>query len=296
MHKRILLIYNPVSGTASFKGKIDDIVELFQKQNFVVTLYRTKKIKDCGQLDFLLNNIKFDIVVVSGGDGTVSRIIYAMQKNNVETPLAILPTGTSNDFAKHIGMTDCLETNVKIIAQGEYINLDVGKINDQYFINVVSVGSLPSIAHKTATLYKNNLGALAYYLKGIGQVPAFKPFETVITVDGNEIREKAFLILVLNSGSAGGFKGLASKASLSDGLFDVLLIKDCNLGEKLSLFVKVLRGEHDNDDRLEYFQAKNITIEGDKAVDTDVDGEVGPSLPIHISFYKKIPLVINKNS
>ncbi|WP_353894070.1 YegS/Rv2252/BmrU family lipid kinase [Proteinivorax hydrogeniformans] len=293
--QKILLIYNPVAGTATFKDRLDEFIELLQKKNFAVTVYRTRKEKHCDQLEFLLRENEFSKVIVSGGDGTVSKVLQAMQTSSGSIPLAILPSGTSNDFARHIGMGEDLEANVEIITQGETINLDVGQINDNYFINVVSIGSLPSIAHKTATLYKNNLGALAYYLKGIGQVPAFKPFDVTLEFNGKQVSQKAFLILVLNSGCAGGFKRLAPKASLSDGLFDILLIKDCNLGDKLSLFLKVLKGEHDSDHRLEYFQTERVKISGDKSVDTDVDGEQGPDLPIDISFCKKVPLIVNKN-
>ncbi|QNO15618.1 YegS/Rv2252/BmrU family lipid kinase [Alkalicella caledoniensis] len=281
--KRLLLIYNPVSGKGSFKNRIDYTIDALQKNDFLVTPYRLSANENVGELLEKLDISNFQGIIAAGGDGTLNAVVSGIIQKKIKIPLGIIPVGTSNDFANHLGIKRGLDKALDKIIAGETKYIDVGTINNKTFINVVSVGNLTSIAHKTNVVVKNNLGKLAYYINVLGQYPIFKPFKLTIEVDGTQHHEDALLFFVLNSPCAGGFKNLAPHAKVDDGKLDVLVIKNCNAFEKLSLFLKVIKGEHHSDDCALYFQADKLLVECEDVVETDMDGEKGPDFPLEIS-------------
>ncbi|SES99943.1 YegS/Rv2252/BmrU family lipid kinase [Anaerobranca gottschalkii] len=284
--KKLLLLYNPISGKGSFKNRLDYIISKFQQNDYLVTPYRLDGERDIFKK---IDVDDYNLIVAAGGDGTLNSVINDMVSNNVDLPLGIIPVGTSNDFAKHLGIKGSLDKNIEGIIKGQIKTIDIGYINGWgSFINVVSLGNLPSVAHKTNPSFKNNLGKLAYYINVLGQYPVFQPFKIHLKTKDREFNEEALLFFVLNSPCAGGFKSLAPEAKVDDGKFDVLVIKNCKLIEKLSLFIKVLKGEHHDDQCVLYFQTDQLIVHSADWVETDVDGEEGPNLPMEIKCYKKL--------
>lgn len=289
--KNMFLIYNPVSGKGTFKNKLDYVLQYFQEHGFIVTPHRLAPKEQAGDVLKEIDIESYDLIVSAGGDGTLNSVVKGMIQNTIDLPLGIIPVGTSNDFANHLGIKKGLQQCIATICQGNFKPVDIGTINnDISFINVVSVGNLTSIAHKTNAVYKNNLGKLAYYINVLGQYPVFQPFNLKLSVDGKEYEEDALLFFVLNSSCAGGFKSLAPHAKVDDGKFDVLVVKNCKLVEKLSLFIKVLKGEHHTDDCVLYFQTDKLVVSCDGEVETDVDGEEGPRFPMEIKCINKIKI------
>lgn len=289
--KKILLCYNPVSGKGNFKYRLDYVVEKLQNKGFIVTFYRLSLHESLSDYLARFKSFDYDIIVAAGGDGTINTVVNAIVHNCIDVPLGIMPVGTSNDFASFLKIDDGLDQYIQRIIDGKYKLVDIGSINDKCFVNVVSIGKLASIAHKTNHVIKNNLGKLGYYLNVLNQTPVLEYFKIKVLIDNNMYEEEAVLVFILNSKGAGGFKNLAPNAEVNDGKFDVLIIKNCNLINKLTLFLKIVRGEHHTDDCVHYFQADKIYISCDDYVETDVDGEVGPGLPMIISFNKKIKLL-----
>ena len=286
--KRLLLIYNPVSGKGSFKNKLDYVIDTLQKDNFTVTSYRLSANEN---LEQTFNNISienFDSIVAAGGDGTINTVASALVHHELDIPLGIIPVGTSNDFANHLGIKRRIDRSLETIVKGQYKYVDIGLINGKHFVNVVSAGNIASIAHNTNITVKNNLGKLGYYINVLGQNPVFNSFKLRLYADGIEYNEDAMLFFVLNSPCAGGFKNLGPNAKVDDGKFDVLVFKNCKPFEKLSLFLKVLKGEHHSDDCALYFQTHRLVVECDDVVETDIDGEKGPNFPLEINYLKKI--------
>lgn len=289
--KRILLCYNPVSGKGNFKYELDYVVHKLQEKNFNVALYRLSRKESVSDFFGKIINFNYDSVVAAGGDGTINAVVNALIHNDINVPLGIIPVGTSNDFASNINLDKGLDFALETIIAGKYRLVDIGSINGRSFVNVVSIGKLASIAHKTNHTIKNNLGKLGYYVNVLHQSPVLENFKVKILTENNMYEEEAVLVLVLNSRGAGGFKNLAPNAKIDDGKFDLLLIKNCNLVNKLALFAKIIRGDHHNDDCILCFQADKIYMDCEDFVETDVDGEVGPKLPMVISFDKKIKVL-----
>ena len=174
------------------------------------------------------------------------------------------------------------------IAQGKVMEVDLGKVGDEYFINVASAGMVTSIAHEVDTKLKNTFGKLAYYVQGLKTLPQFKALDVTIRTEDEEIREKAFLFLIVNSSVVASFKNAAKLASVQDGKLDLLLVKQCNIAELMTLTAELLAGK-DVTGRKEviYRQAANFEVSCDTELVSDLDGELGPKLPLKIETIPK---------
>jgi diacylglycerol kinase (ATP) len=280
--RKFILVYNPIAGDASFKFKLDHVIEEFQKKSCIIIPLRVSNDLESKDFVMLAQEITIDGIIVSGGDGTIHEVINHMLEQEIDLPLGIIPSGTSNDFAAYLQLDKNIETCVDIITEGKSKTFDVGKVNDKYFFNVASAGLMTSVAHNADSVLKNTLGKIAYYLKGLGELPNFKALKMRIVADQQVIEEEIFLFLVMNSGTVGGFPNLVPHARIDDGKLDLLIVNKCNLPELMSLFISFLKGIHCNSKYVTCLQAENIHIECLEEVESDLDGELGPQLPLTI--------------
>jgi len=140
---------------------------------------------------------------------------------------------------------------------------------------------------------KNNLGVLAYYLKGIEELPKMKPINVKVSSKEINYNDEIYFMLIMNGKSAGGFKKIAPAASINDGLLDVFIFKKCALYELIPLMLNVVNGEHMNNPHVIYFQTDELTVECDRDIGTDLDGEKGSTFPLVI---KTIPKTLKINT
>lgn len=285
--RKFILVYNPIAGDASFKFKLDNVIEAFQRKGCIIIPLRVSNERESEDLVMLAREITLDGLIVSGGDGTIHEVINTMLSQEIDLPLGIIPSGTSNDFAAYLDLDKNIENCVDIIAAGNSKIFDVGKVNDKYFFNVASAGLMTSVAHSADNILKNTLGKIAYYLKGLGELPNFKALKMRIIADQQIIEEDIFLFLVMNSGTVGGFPNLVPHARIDDGKLDLLIVNKCNLPELMSLFISFLKGIHCNSKYVTCIQAENIYIECLEEVESDLDGELGPKLPLTIQIIPK---------
>lgn len=277
--KKLVLVYNPVSGKANFKHKLDDIIEKLQSRGCMVIPYRTTP-ENANLVEFIREAAP-DGIIAAGGDGTVHEIVNLVMHEGLDLPVGIIGSGTSNDFATFME----LDTNAYFdrIAAGEVMEIDLGKVGEEYFINVASAGMVTSIAHEVDTRLKNTFGKLAYYVQGLKTLPQFKALDLVIKTEHEEIREKAYLFLVVNSSVVASFKNAAKLASVQDGKLDLLVMKQCNIAELMTMTAELLAGK-DITHRKEvlYVQASQFEVSCSEELTSDLDGEIGPKLPIKI--------------
>lgn len=281
----VQLIYNPVAGQKVFRTRLDYVVEMFQNAGYELRIHRTVSNDD---FTTFFEGKSFDdceAIVVAGGDGSFNRTVNAMKQNHINLPVGIIPAGTANDFARHIGIPDSIQNAINTVSKLKSKRLDIGKANDQYFINVCSGGLLTNISHNIDTELKNTLGKLAYYIKGVQQIPRFKSLKFRITTRDEIYEENLFLFLVLNGSSAGGFNRIGEYASMKDGKLDFVGIKACPVNDMPIVFSKILLGDHLEDKNILYFQSNYMVIEclEEEQIPSDIDGEPGPSYPIEIS-------------
>lgn len=281
--KKLILVYNPVSGDAMFKYRLDEMIEKFMARGCMLIPYRTQKDNRETFLAFLVG-IDVEGVIISGGDGTVHEIINIMIKESIDLPIGIIASGTSNDFASFLGIDENLDHYIDAIARGVVMPIDVGKIGDHYFINVASAGVLTSVAHKVDAGLKNAIGKMAYYLKGLGELPGFHALDVTIRADQRIIKEKIFLFVIVNSGTVGSLKNIATDARIDDGKLDMIIVKQCSIPELMALAAEIVAGSRITKRKnVIYLQAKDIRIECAEDLESDLDGELGPKLPLEIT-------------
>lgn len=277
-----MLFYNPVSGHAAFKNKLDWIVEAFQRRGILVVFYRTRREGNEAFIPFV-QEIQPDGLLVAGGDGTVHEIVNLMMKGNLDLPLGIIGSGTSNDFATYLGVNTDLEAYLDTIAAGRTRRVDLGLMDGTYFINVASGGAMACIAHEVNARIKNSLGKMAYYLKGIGELPKFRYFPLKIEADGAHYELETFLFVIINSPVVGSMKNVANGVAVDDGKLDLLSIGKCSIPKLMSITADLIAGKpvSEREDVL-HVRAKHFRIESGIPVESDIDGECGPMLPLTI--------------
>ncbi len=280
--KHVILIYNPISGDAGISTRLDHVAALHQKEGYNLTLLRITREHGFHNLAELDQALKPAYLIVAGGDGTVNRLVNYMREHSIGTPLAILPTGTANDFGRLIGMPSDAIKAVRAILGGTIEHIDLGRVGDRYFVNVFSSGLFTDVSHRTPTALKNTLGRLAYYISSIGELPSFRKLSVKIESPEVTYEGKCLLLLVFNGRTAGTVR-LARQASATDGLLDVLVIKGESVLSNIKTVYHILSGRSGGypDDVL-YFQTAKLHIECHQHVTSDIDGERGGGFPADI--------------
>lgn len=283
--KRYVLVYNPVSGHATFRHSLDTIIEAFQRRRTVLIPYRTS-LGDTRMGDFI-REIDPEGVLAAGGDGTLHEVINVMMREALPQPIGIIGSGTSNDFATYLGVNNDLEAYFDCIVDDISRPVDVGCANGEYFINVASAGALTSVAHEVNVRLKHAMGKMAYYLRGIGEIPKLHTLHLHIKADGAEVETGAYLFVIVNSSVAGSMQNVAASAEIDDGKLDLLVAKDSGLTEFMALAKDVVSGTIKPDEKnLLHIQAKSFVVEADEPTESDLDGERGPALPLRIETIK----------
>lgn len=277
-----MLFYNPVSGHAAFKNKLDWMVEAFQRRGILVVFYRTRKEGNEAFIPFV-REVNPDGLLVAGGDGTVHEIVNLMMRGHLDLPLGIIGSGTSNDFATYLGVNADLEAYLDTIVSGRLRRVDLGLVDGTYFINVASGGAMACIAHEVNVRIKNSLGKMAYYLKGIGDLPKFRYFPLKIEADGVHYELETFLFVIINSPVVGSMKNVARGVAVDDGKLDLLSIGKCSIPKLMSITAELIAGKPVSErENVLHVQAKSFHIESGIPVESDIDGECGPMLPLTI--------------
>nr|WP_312029602.1 diacylglycerol kinase [Paenibacillus sedimenti] len=279
MVKRARLIYNPTSGREEMKKRLPEILQRLERGGFETSAHATIGEGDATLAAAIAVERGFDLIIAAGGDGTLCEVVNGMAEKENRPPLGILPLGTTNDFARALNIPKNWEQAVDLIIQQYTRYIDVGKINNRYFINIAGGGSMTELTYEVPSKLKTMIGQLAYYMKGLEKLPRLRPIELFVKAGEAEFHEEVMLFLVGNSNSVGGFEKLAPDANLNDGLFDVLILKKCNLAEFIRVVTLALRGEHLNDPNVIYFQTDHIEINSPDYVQLNLDGEFGGTLP-----------------
>lgn len=284
--KKVKFIYNPFSGEAVITKNLDTIIGKYQAKGYTIVPFRISTEQSLEDA-FLDIDSSYHHILGAGGDGTINQIINIMKKKNLDIPLAILPVGTANDFAKYIGMPADIGSACDKILTGKIQEIDLGKANDKYFINVFSFGLFTDVSHKTPTHLKNTIGKLAYYLNGIKELPSFKKLDIKVTSDEFFYEGNALIFFTFNGRTAGNIN-ISYKSEINDGLLDVIIVKGENIRSTLSSLLAFLKLEHlEKPKDIIHFTTSDFTVEySDSSLESDIDGEVGPTSPIHISCIK----------
>ena len=297
--RKALLIYNPNSGNGKIiLDNFDKITTEFLKSNISLTLYSISN--EYSHLITVLQKHEFDILILSGGDGTLSRTLTELYNDNVPLPdIGIFPTGTSNDFARCLNLGSGIDDWIKHITEGQPKSIDFGLINGKtIFLSSYAGGLFTKISYNTDKNMKKNIGKLAYFLSGINELINIKKFKLHITLDGEtEIEENAILYMILNGEGAGGFNNLDSSANMTDGLMNLIIIKEIKSAVDLStLFLDLMNNNFVNNNFVRTMTAKKCKIKKIRSdISISIDGEEGVNENSEIEFiHNKLRILISE--
>ena len=275
--KKLIFIFNPKAGTGMVRPILSDLILLFEQYGYEVIVYATQGPKDaCEKVKEYANEV--DMIVCSGGDGTLDEAVTGLMEVGSSTPLGYIPAGSTNDFANSLFMPKNPLDVAKNLLAGNRYQCDVGKFNDRNFIYVAAFGLFTDVSYQTSQDLKNVLGHMAYVLEGVSRLFDIKSYHMKVTL-GEYVLEGDFIVgMITNSRSIGGFKNLVKDVDMNDGLFEVTLIEMPKNPMELQQIVGALLMEDDNLELIHSFKAKELVIDSDGPVSWTLDGEFGGEL------------------
>ena len=275
--KRLLFVYNPKAGRGAVVKNLHEIVDVFVKANYMVTVYATQEQGDACRLLQSGEAERYDLVVCSGGDGTLREAVNGLMKRGVNVPVGYIPAGSTNDFAGTIGLPIDVRRAAKMAVEGSPFFCDAGMLNDKFFAYVAAFGAFTSVSYDTAQEFKNLFGRTAYIVEGIRQLASIKELHLKITFDNGIIEDDFIFGMVTNSLQVGGMKNnLNTAVSLNDGLFEVLLVKKPkNAVGYQNIITSFLTQNIEKTTDIITFKAAKIKFESQEEIPWTVDGEFG---------------------
>lgn len=279
--KRVKIIVNPSSGRQNVESRIDLLCKLLLDDGYIVGKFFTQEKDDAFHETIETCKGDWDMIVACGGDGTVNEVAAGIANSERKLPVAVLSSGTVNDFATYMKIPTKIVDFFEMIKKENIIDIDLGKINDKYFVNVAAGGLLTSVGYQVPAEAKAVLGRMAYYFVGLREliVEGIEPIRVRFESEEYNKEEDILMFLISNSASIGGFTKIAPDAEVADNLLDVIIIKDSDIVEIANIFFNLLRGEHINHPNVSYFKTKNIKVESKEDLSMDIDGEYGGKLP-----------------
>lgn len=273
--KKMLFIYNPHAGKEGIRSRLLDIIDIFTKADYEVTVHPTQKQGD--GIDATLKKAhKYDILACCGGDGTLDEVVTGMMMREYKIPIGYVPAGTTNDFAKSLGIPSNMIKAAENIVAGKTYACDIGSFNDDTFVYIAAFGIFTDVSYETNQNIKNVLGHLAYVLEGAKRINSYPSYHMKITANHKVVEEDFLFGMVSNSRSAGGFKNITGKnVDLADGVFEVTLIKKPqNVIELNKIMTSLVSGNVDSE-CMYCFKTEQIKFESSEKVAWTLDGEYG---------------------
>ena len=274
--KKMLFIYNPRAGKAKIRSNLLDIIDIFTKAGYEVTAYPTQMKGDGIQAVKERRFGFYDIIVCSGGDGTLDEVVSGMMQCDRRIPIGYVPAGSTNDFANSLHIPRDMIRAAEAIIEGKTFNCDIGGFNDDFFVYIAAFGLFTDVSYETPQDIKNVLGHMAYILEGMRRLPGVR--SCLMKVESDELTVEAeFLFgMITNSTSVGGFKRITGKyVQLDDGEFEVVLIKKPASPMELNLVMAALINRNVNTDCMYCFKTSFLKITSGEEVAWTLDGEFG---------------------
>lgn len=226
MSRNLLFICNPYAGKSGIKHNIAEILDVFIKSGYRVEVHLTQSVGDATNI-VSERGTQFSRIVCGGGDGTLNETVSGLMRipKELRPPLGYIPAGTQNDFARNLSIP-FVHSQAAAIACGEETHMiDVGKINSGFFNYVCGFGAFTEVSYETRQEIKKLLGAPAYGIEAVKSFMHLKPYHLTVSFNGREMTDDFMIILVGNSISIGGIKGLlGDKIVMDDGLFEVFMV------------------------------------------------------------------------
>lgn len=280
---KAVLIVNPSSGGE--KGKEYTVLaqETLESMYDSVSVKETAKGGDAEQFAKAAARERVAAVFVMGGDGTVNEGICGLAEEEYRPKFGIIPLGTVNDVGRALGIPLNPEAAIRMLPKAITKELDIGKVNDSYFIDVIAIGKIPEAVKNVGTEQKTRLGALAYFIEGAKAFNVSQSYPFKLTLDDEVIEQESILLLIALTNSVGGFENMLPQAKIDDGYLHLIVLKGSTLMDKVKLIPKVIQGNtaEANETLYRKFKSGKITVtDEDMEVISNIDGDEGDKLPL----------------
>lgn len=274
--KRLLFIINPCSGKGRIRNKLLSVLDIFAKRGYRVETYVTQEALDARR-KAVTRGRSADLIVCSGGDGTLNEVVSGMMELKRLPVLGYIPAGSTNDYAASLGLPRRIENAARLAAEGKASPVDVGKFgDDRYFVYIAAFGAFTEVSYLTPQDKKNLLGHQAYMLEAVKSLMDIRGRQMKITWEEGELEGEFLFGMVTNTTSVGGFKGLVSRdVALDDGWFEALFIRMPKNPLDLSGIVSYLFLKEEDNAFVYRFKTRKLKIAAAEDMDWVLDGEFG---------------------
>ena len=274
MHKQALCIINPVAGKRKSGREVCAMIGAFYASEYDVKVHLTRQSGDGTRL-VLEHAAGKDLIICSGGDGTLNEVIAGVMQLGLDTPVYYVPAGTSNDFARTLRLSHNAGDFGQTTGEGLPVWHDAGMFNGgSSFAYVAAFGAFTRAAHKTPQSLKNKLGYTAYILGGIKSLDTLRAYKGTVRTEKEAYSGKFLLGFVSNATSVGGVIKLGQDdVTLDDGKFELMLIRfPDNPAQLLGTLADLNRGRFDGK-HIILTHAAQIEFDFEREVDWTLDGE-----------------------
>ncbi|MEY8353698.1 YegS/Rv2252/BmrU family lipid kinase [Lachnospiraceae bacterium 54-53] len=274
--KKMLFIFNPRSGKAQIRNKLMDILDIFTKAGYELTVHVTQHPGDAMETAAAYGNMA-DLVVCSGGDGTLNETISGLMELDEFPDLGYIPAGSTNDFASSLKISKNMITAAGAAVSGEPFPIDIGCFcGDRHFVYIAAFGAFTEVSYLTPQDKKNVLGHQAYMLEGMKSLASIKSYAMRVESEEMSLEGEFIFGMVTNTISVGGFKGLVTQdVALDDGEFEVLLIRTPKTPLDLTNIINYMFLKEEPNEYVHKFRTRSLKILPEEPVDWVLDGEFG---------------------
>lgn len=281
--KKGMLIYNKKAGNNKLERNLEECLPVIAPYIDEFLILQTKEKGDACRFCSEYGE-DMDVVFVLGGDGTVHECVNGLSPLGKRPLFGILPGGTCNDFSRTLKIPQNVRQAAEAIVNGKVRSIDIGQANDDYFSNFWGIGLITEASSNIDVQEKNRFGKIGYLLSAVRTIGDNAPFSYKLEYDGNFIEGEAIMILVLNGCFIGTNLLPFPMVSPDDGIFGVAILENASFGAFLEI-IAMKRSWIENlssESGVTYVQAGSMTIENNRPLDVDMDGESYSQTPTRI--------------
>lgn len=278
MYKKILLIVNPNAGKEGYRSSLCDILKVFCDAGCEPTVFFTKRSMHAAEI-VTANCQNYDLIVCLGGDGTLSEVSAGVMMSAKKLPIGYIPLGTANDVARTLGISSKPVEAARSILSGSPFPFDIGKFGtDKFFTYIAAFGAFTEVSYATPSELKHSLGHMAYMLEAAKSLTKISGNHAIVEYDGGVIEDDFVFGAITNSTSVAGlFKLDQNSVNLSDGMFEILLIRKPKTLDDLNQILTEILLLNFTNENVFFLRSREVRIMFNSPVSFTRDGEDGGS-------------------
>ncbi len=272
--KKMMFIMNPCAGQRKANKVLPEIISVFTRGGYEVTVHMTEASGDAVQVA-RRKAPEVDLIVCCGGDGTFTETATGVLQSGVDVPIGYIPGGSTNDFAASLGLPTDILAAARVIMEGDPVSIDMGIFSGRYFSYVASFGAFTRTSYATPQSIKNLLGHTAYILSGIQEIAQIHKEHVRLELDDQVIEDDFLFGAVSNSTSYAGIVSLDPRqVDMSDGLLEVLLVRAPQNLAEITECIQAMQSQKYNCNMITFCRSRKMDIYTNPNMDWTLDGEL----------------------